>query len=198
MHTSVYHEPKNLFIKTEDPELPAFYFDPTINPISARAVAPKNQGELSHEHALFGDDPFYDDDEFELPESIEPFLAEKPVETPERTRAGIELWWAPFPYNVRSGHTARAQDIPLIKDWYLEHCPSGERVKIRVSYQKLLKVYVLNKLHSKPPRNHVKKSLLRSLGQTKFFQRTTLDWVEAGLQVCRQGYNVRELARCLA
>ena len=30
----------------------------------------------------------------------------------------------------------------------------------------------------------------RSLKATKFFQFTTLDWVEAGLQVCRQGYNM--------
>lgn len=28
---------------------------------------------------------------------------------------------------------------------------------------------------------------------TKFFQTTTLDWVEAGLQVCRQGYNMLNL-----
>jgi len=28
---------------------------------------------------------------------------------------------------------------------------------------------------------------------TKFFQRTELDWVEIGLQVCRQGYNMLNL-----
>ena len=28
---------------------------------------------------------------------------------------------------------------------------------------------------------------------TKFFQTTTLDWVEAGLQVCRQGHNMLNL-----
>ena len=31
------------------------------------------------------------------------------------------------------------------------------------------------------------------LKATKFFQTTHLDWVEAGLQVCRQGYNMLNL-----
>lgn len=31
-----YHTPNVVFIKTEDPDLPAFYFDPLINPISHR------------------------------------------------------------------------------------------------------------------------------------------------------------------
>jgi hypothetical protein len=55
-------------------------------------------------------------------------------------------------------------------------------VKVRVSYQKLLKMYVLNKLHHKPPKNMKKKSLFRALRATKFFQSTELDWVEVGLQ----------------
>ena len=29
-----YHYPSVVYIKTEDPDLPAFYFDPLINPIS--------------------------------------------------------------------------------------------------------------------------------------------------------------------
>ena len=31
-----YHYPTVVYIKTEDPDLPAFYFDPLINPISHR------------------------------------------------------------------------------------------------------------------------------------------------------------------
>jgi len=38
-----------------------------------------------------------------------------------------------------------------------------------------------------------KKNLFRQLKATKFFQMTKLDWVEAGLQVCRQGYNMLNL-----
>jgi pre-mRNA-processing factor 8 len=51
-----------------------------------------------------------------------------------------------------------------------------------VSYQKLLKNYVLNVLHHRPPPPTKKKYLLRALKATKFFQTTELDWVEAGLQ----------------
>ena len=38
-----------------------------------------------------------------------------------------------------------------------------------------------------------KKNLFKQLKATKFFQTTRLDWVEAGLQVCRQGYNMLNL-----
>lgn len=157
------------------------------------------------------------------------------------------------------GRTRRAIDVPLVKTWYKEHCPPGQPVKVRVSYQKLLKYYVLNALKHRPPKpqkkrfvkniflivtlnhnlslcnldledaedfinfqanlfvlfslNHhqlVESSvitfdrdsmsnipshryLFRSFKSTKFFQTTTLDWVEAGLQVCRQGYNMLNL-----
>jgi pre-mRNA-processing factor 8 len=52
---------------------------------------------------------------------------------------------------------------------------------------------VLNALHHKRPKAMVKRNLFRSLKNTKFFQQTNLDWVEAGLQVCRQGYNMLNL-----
>jgi pre-mRNA-processing factor 8 len=57
-------------------------------------------------------------------------------------------------------------------------------VQVRVSYQKLLKNYVLNLLHRRHPKNTKRKYLLKALKATKFFQATELDWVEAGLQVC--------------
>lgn len=40
---------------------------------------------------------------------------------------------------------------------------------------------------------HFFRYLFRSFKSTKFFQSTTIDWVEAGLQVCRQGYNMLNL-----
>lgn len=54
---------------------------------------------------------------------------------------------------------------------------------MRVSYQKLLKNYVLNQLHHQQPKSMKKRSLFKSLAATKFFQQTELDWVEVGLQV---------------
>lgn len=82
--------PNVVYIKTEDPDLPAFYFDPLINPIS-------------HRHAVKSLEPLPDDDEeFILPEHIQPFLQETPLYT-DNTANGISLLWAPRPFNIRSG-----------------------------------------------------------------------------------------------
>ncbi|CAG8956392.1 hypothetical protein HYFRA_00003775 [Hymenoscyphus fraxineus] len=190
---SWYSHPQVVYVRAEDPSLPAFYFDPVINPISSRSVAPKNLT-VSHEDEIFGpgnnEEP--EEDAFELPEEAEPFLADEELYTSE-TASAIALWWAPFPFDRRSGRMVRAQDVPLVKQWYLEHCPQGQPVKVRVSYQKLLKTFVLNELHKKKPKAQSKQSLMKSLKQTKFFQQTTIDWVEAGLQVCRQGFNMLNL-----
>ncbi|KNG45184.1 PROCN-domain-containing protein [Stemphylium lycopersici] len=186
-----YSHPQVVYVRAEDPDLPAFYFDPGINPISSRAVAPKNLS-VSHEDVVFGEDDEDDEDDFQMPEDMEPFMADEDISTPE-TASAIALWWAPHPFDKRSGRMVRAQDVPLVKQWYLEHVPAGQPVKVRVSYQKLLKTFVLNELHKKPPQAQNKQNLMRTLKSTKFFQQTKIDWVEAGLQVCRQGYNMLNL-----
>ncbi|KAF2138245.1 uncharacterized protein K452DRAFT_290830 [Aplosporella prunicola CBS 121167] len=185
---SWYSHPQTVYVRAEDPSLPAFYFDPVINPISSRSVAPKNIT-VSHEDEIFGPE---DEDEFEMPGEVEPFLADEELYTDD-TSSAIALWWAPYPFDRRSGRMVRAQDVPLVKQWYLEHVPQGQPVKVRVSYQKLLKSFVLNELHKKTPKALNNQNLMRSLKSTKFFQQTTIDWVEAGLQVCRQGFNMLNL-----
>ena len=187
---SWYSHPQVVYVRAEDPSLPAFYFDPVINPISSRSVAPKNIT-ISHEDEIFGYGNS-EDEEFTLPNNMEPFLADEELYTSE-TSSAIALWWAPFPFDRRSGRMVRAQDVALVKQWYLEHCPQGQPVKVRVSYQKMLKTYVLNELHKKKPKAQNKQNLMKSLRSTKFFQQTTIDWVEAGLQVCRQGFNMLNL-----
>merc|ERR1719367_2356722 len=57
VHLSWYHTPNVVYIKAEDPDLPAFYFDPLINPISHRHAQSKM------ETASFDEE----DEEFELP-----------------------------------------------------------------------------------------------------------------------------------
>lgn len=185
---SVYHTPMVMYIKSEDPDLPAYYFDPLIHPIAFYKCS-----SASDKKQIAADDDFSDDeDEFSLPEGFEPLLNEAPLYS-DTTAAGISLLWAPRPFCLRSGNTRRAEDIPLVNEWFKEHCPPQYPVKVRVSYQKLLKCYVLNALHHRPPKAQKRKYLFRSLRATKFFQTTELDWVEAGLQVCRQGYNMLNL-----
>ena len=193
VHLSWHSHPQTVYSRTDDPSLPAFYFDKSINPISSRDVAPKNLS-ITHEDELFGKGNIEEDEEeaFILPAGVEPFLADEDLYNDD-TASAIELWWAPFPFDRRSGRMVRAQDVPLIKQWYLEHCPPKQPVKVRVSYQKMLKTYVLNELHKKKPKALQRQNLLRTLKATKFFQQTTIDWVEAGLQVCRQGFNMLNL-----
>lgn len=165
--------------------MPTFNYDPAINPISAY-----KKEQLVDEEAVFLTDE--DFEEFQMPEEVDAILEEEPIQNEDTTNA-ISLYWAPEPFNRRSGKTRRCYDIPLVSQWFKEHCPQGYPVKVRVSYQKLLKGWVLNCLHHKRPKPQKKRSLFKAFQATKFFQTTELDWVEAGVQVCRQGYNMLNL-----
>ncbi|KAG7195924.1 pre-mRNA-splicing factor 8 [Scheffersomyces spartinae] len=117
---------------------------------------------------------------------------------PKGTKDALLLWHAPFPFNRRSGRTVRAEDVALVKPWYKERPQRNSPLKVRVSYQKLLKNSVLNELHNPPGRPKKTKTkkkvkLLKSLKATPYFQETTVDWVEAAIQVCRQGHNMLNL-----
>ena len=190
-----YHSPPLYYVKPDDPDNPAFYFDPVINPISAFRSKKKSSKKIQ----VLDDDDFEEDDEFEnigdddfeLGDAL-PFLASTPLYT-DATAGGIALYWAPRPFNMRRGRTRRAYDIPLVNPWFKERCDPAHPVKVRVSYQKLLKCWVLNELRRTPPKPTNRKNLFKSLKATKFFQSTELDWVEVGLQVCRQGYNMLNL-----
>jgi pre-mRNA-processing factor 8 len=61
-------------------------------------------------------------EEFELPEGIQPILAEEPLESQD-TKNGINLFWAPEPFNKRTGKMRRNYDIPLVQGWFKERCP---------------------------------------------------------------------------
>jgi pre-mRNA-processing factor 8 len=180
---SWYHTPNVVYIRTEDPDLPAFYYDPLLNPIAHRH-SHKPVQEMWLE-GMAGEE----EDDFSLEADLLPFLHDVPLET-ARTADGLALLWAPRPFNLRSGRTRRAEDVPICSTWYREHCPAGQPVKVRVSYQKLLKIFVQNQLDHRPPKSLRKRKLFRSFKATKFFQSTCLDWVEAALQVCRQAHNM--------
>lgn len=72
------------------------------------------------------------------------------------------------------GRTRRAIDVPLVKSWYREHCPPGQPVKVRVSYQKLLKYFVLNALKHRAPKPQ-KKRLVQCIMFFKFCCSRRLD-----------------------
>ena len=94
MYLGWYHYPSTAYIKCEDPELPAFYFDPIINAISA--FRSERKGALSSSAAF----DFDDDVDFELPADMEPILSDTALYT-ENTANGIALYFAPRPFNMR-------------------------------------------------------------------------------------------------
>lgn len=214
-----YHAPHTLYVRPDDPDTPAYHFDSMLNPIPA-ASSPLRDGEdsvfadVDLDEDDVGDEWEEDDvltaesepaDGFDqlrdlvapsfdgtMLNGFRPLLAGEALES-ELTAAGIGLYWAPYPFNVRSGACRRTIDVPLVNAWYHERCAPDARVKVRVSYQKLLKFYVQNELHRRRPKPRSKKNLFKALRSTKFFQQTEIDWVEAGLQVCRQGHNMLNL-----
>jgi pre-mRNA-processing factor 8 len=191
VHLIHYHYPTLCYVKPESPDLPPYYYDPQINPILMHSTGGAGDGNDSDND----NDEEVEEEEEEpliLPEDFSPFLAESPLYT-DQTADGLALYWAPAPFQRREGRMRRVVDVPLVKSWYREHCSPDHPVKVRVSYQKLLKSFVSNELHRRPAKAMNRKSLFRTLKATKFFQSTELDWVEAGLQVCRQGFNMLNL-----
>lgn len=192
-----YHSPPILFTKTEDPDVPLFHFNSDYNQIKPKTGI-TNCYELTdfdtETGELLNDFGEVDEISFDLPDSFEPFFENEQLEPVKDTYQSVELYWSSYPFNNRTGNTVRAEDVSLIKDWYLQHPSSDERVKIKVSHQKLLKTHVLNELKKeKASSNESTPKLLKALKATKFFEETTLDWVEAGIQVCKQGHNMLNL-----
>ena len=90
-------------------------------------MVPKNVPLVLQEDTIFGPND-EDEDDFELPDEVAPFLEDKELEN-DLTADAIALWWAPNPYNRRSGRMRWVQDIPLVKNWYLEHSPQTNPLK---------------------------------------------------------------------
>ena len=134
-----YHRPAVCFSPSDDPDLPTFNFHDSLNPISAY----KNDKLIDEEQQFLTEEDF---EEFTMPEDVEAVLSEEPLCNQDSSNA-INLHWAARPFNKRSGSMRRSYDIPLVSQWFREQCPQGQPVKVRVSYQKLLKCWVLNSLH---------------------------------------------------
>lgn len=188
---ALYQTPLSVVVQKDvNASLPAFYVDAMINPIlPVKGLLDDGADFLDEEDMSF---TFAETQQ--QPVVKVPFESE-PVET-EITPAAINLVYAPYPFNTTRGPMVRAQDVGIIKPWYTDRAPRDVAVKTRISYQKLLKTVVLNSLHhsrSPPPLAQKKRSLLKTLRKTKYFQQTTIDWVEAGLQLCRQGHTMLNL-----
>ena len=178
-----YHYPSSCFAKFKSYVLPVFTIAENINTITTDDISEPNANiEEEMEPFDVNCEPLFNDIDFD-DEKLQMKIADT-----------LSLFWAPPPFNSRSGKTQRAQDVPLLRPWYSQRAPYKQPVKVRVSYQKLLKQYVLNRVHHKKEYTvRRKKSILSTFKSTPYFHSTTLDWVEAGLQVIRQGFNMCNL-----
>ena len=79
----------------------------------------------------------------------------------------------------------RAQDIPLVKDWYLKHCPPTNPLK---SATRIRRCTAPNEPKPKLEKATTRKNLFRQLKQI-----LPDDEFGAGLQICGQGYNILNL-----
>lgn len=129
---------------------------------------------------------------FDFGFNLKPLMNEENICSP-KCMDSIKLYHAPFPFNRRSGRTKRAEDVPIVKSWYLQHSEDDQPVKVKISYQRLLKRNVFNELKKRKDLKAKKLKLLASLRSTKYFQETHIEWLEASLQICKQGHNMLNL-----
>ena len=225
-----YHYPPSVYIPAHDPDLPPFFFDPVLNlippPLDSQVDPVEAWDEDDDDQILFLSPPsssssppsFSSSSGSRKTHPFTPRFHPLPL-TPPSTADALRIYHSPSPFSSKSGSTRRAIDVPVIASWFRERLPAKPRqpVDVRVSYQKLLKLWVSNSLSSAksrilrarqlhtasssssepaaapPPRPRRSTPLFPTLAATKFFQTTTLDWVEVGLQVVRQGYNMLNL-----
>ncbi|EPY18766.1 hypothetical protein STCU_09785 [Strigomonas culicis] len=203
--TGPYHHPASSRVENEDPELPCFTFHPSLNPIKAverKFAAQSETGDsvvcsasARQARARLGD--------FVPPADLAPFLGAAPLED-KGTKAALTLLFAPSPYNTFEGGMKRRVDIPLTDRWHCDppdfiHVEEGaDKSEIHHSYTQLLKQHVKRNLH-RDAHKRVLEELADSdeaprridrLANMRYFAKTKMDWLEAALQVMRQGHNM--------
>ncbi|KAH9262815.1 hypothetical protein BASA82_000166 [Batrachochytrium salamandrivorans] len=201
-----YHPPRSLI--RCDPDREPFFVDRSLGKIPSTSCPPCDAATECLQ-----------DGDWELPSGFSPKFANAPLFAKD-TASGFNLFWSQAPFCSRSGRMVRVIDVDLIEGWVFDRSEAGHQVpiKTRVSQQKLLKHWVKNELEGKRRREKREEqrlvdqavgeeqehagsgggyfrrpTLFEALGKTQFFQQTTIDWVEAGLQVCRQGHNMLNL-----
>ena len=193
VESSVYHQPAFQVLRNVNPALPTYTYDPRVFPIPySRSSLPKQL----RENQVGAPAP-------SVLAPISPFFLNITLDVDDTSEAFELLWASPFLWSCR-GITQRLTDMTLVRAWCRERCPHTFPTKVRISYQKLLKQITYNDLKSRkqsqrgrnarhttkvPRRGNFKQALIES----KYFQCTNLDWLEAGLQLCRQAHNMLSL-----
>ncbi|KAL0224761.1 hypothetical protein RCL1_002673 [Eukaryota sp. TZLM3-RCL] len=184
--TCPYHYPISLVksINLEDllPEFPAY--SASFGTFSIPKVPPRKSTAASRKSTV-----------------LPPLMKDVPL-NPLYGSSAFVLFNAPPPFNLKSSSTRRGIDVPLMKSWYTNRQLPGLSSAEKVAHQKLLKDNVKNELQRRKmeekksngiAQKGSKRDVIGSFLKTKFFETTTIDWLEAGLQLCRQGHNMLNL-----
>ena len=194
VRTPPYHEPTCCYIKTDDPDIPAFYYDPVINPISALRRRSRRRRRGARRSTATPSD---EDGRRGLSRAFfEARGAAAAVETPlytEHTAPAIALYWAPRPFNMRSGARGAPSTCRSSTGGSRSTARRATPSRCASRTRSCSSATCSTSCTSGRRRPEAQARSSRRSSKTKFFQATQLDWVEAGLQVCRQGYNMLNL-----
>lgn len=215
----------------DDANCSAFHINAKFNPIIDVSVGNPSQRNNAKEveEALAND--------LDMP-ALTPFWDEVSMPSDDEIRQGLNLFTQPNGFTSLRGGMTRPQDVCLIDQWYRSRCPEEHPIKVKKSYQRLLKQHVKKELRiakdrriarrqavreayatgsaMPSPRKRFRKKnrgpprmrrrdvdagaeltdgarLLDKLAETKFFQRTNIEWIEAAQQLVRQGHTMLRL-----
>ncbi|CBH14584.1 PRP8 protein homologue [Trypanosoma brucei gambiense DAL972] len=209
-----YRYPAQIRVENEDPAVPCFSWNPSLNPIKAiqkRHSDPVGSSSVALCSAALRKSQWLGDEEPEdgcqpmsLMENFSPFFQELPLENVD-TKSAMLLAFAPGPFNEFEGGMKRRVDIPVAEHWCRDPpslLTNDTRDKILRSYTQLLKHHVAKNLRRDRQKERPKEEggnqdeggqpvrRLDELANLDFFHKTKIDWLEAGLQVMRQGHNM--------
>lgn len=210
----VYHYPASSRLENDDPELPCFSYHLALHPLKAveknyreTDVDPENVALCTPSVCMISNEQMKERDETTSEfSSLEPFLSDLPLEVEGSTKMAFSLLYAPEPFQQFEGGMKRRLDVPLCDKWYQDPADlltSDDRDKILVSYTKLLKHHVKQRLQSDRRMSREKNNTeleddifapatrrLDQLSNLKYFSTTKMEWLEAALQLMRQGHNM--------
>ena len=162
-------------------------FDPVVNPVSAHASGAGKWAPPQRQ-----DDDFGDCVDLVLPAAMAPLLSDAALYN-DQTASAIALYWAPRPFNMRSDYTRRCIDVPagqLVVYGALPAAAPGEGARLVPEAPQVLR----DQRAAPPPAEGASRRRTCSRRSSdQVLPDHALDWVEAGLQVCRQGYNMLNL-----
>ncbi|EPY39064.1 pre-mRNA-processing factor 8 [Angomonas deanei] len=196
-----YHYPLSSRVENDDPELPCFHFHPTFNHFKrVKKTFDESAVEQATLCSLNAKQARLRMEDFELPADFEPFLCDLPQET-EDTKVALSILHAPEPFNAFEGGMKRRIDVQIVDKWYQDppafievEEDSVDKEEIQRSYTQLLKHHVKRSLHRKhrPTAEAGEESSRRldRMANLKYFAKTRMDWLEAGLQLMRQCHNM--------